>query len=407
MPQMFRRTDRHPLLVPLAVLAPVLLVLGIWLGGHPGALPGPLRDALVGDSDAQTIQQAIDQVHGQYYREVPRDRLVDAALGGVVRSLHDRFSSYFNARTYREFQQSTDSEFSGVGIGATQDPRGLRVAQVFDNSPAQRAGIRRGDVIVAVDGKSLRGRPERVARGLIKGRPGTTVRLTIVSGKRRRTKTVQRATVSVPVVASRMVRLPGRPGSFTDVALAQFSTGAHGELRQAVDRALIKHAKGIVLDLRGNGGGLVEEARLVASIFLPEGPVVSTRGRSQPPRTLMAAGDAIDKSIPVVVLVDQGTASASEIVTGALQDRGRAVVVGTHTFGKGVFQEVTTLPNGGALDLTVGQYFTPKGRNLGGGGVKRGAGISPDVRATDDVRTRGRDEALDVAARVLARRVGK
>src|SRR3954451_16960464 len=144
---MYRRPERRPLLTVLACLAPVLLVLGIYLGGHPGALPGFIRDPLVGDSDAQTIDRALDQVHGQYYRKLPRDQLVDAAIGGVVRSLHDRFSSYFNAKTYQEFQQSTDSEFSGVGIGALQDPRGLRVAQFFDHSPAQRAGIHRGDVI--------------------------------------------------------------------------------------------------------------------------------------------------------------------------------------------------------------------------------------------------------------------
>jgi len=156
-----------------------------------------------------------------------------------------------------------------------------------------------------------------------------------------------------------------------------------------------------VLDLRHNGGGLVEEARLVASIFLPEGPIVSTRGRAQPSRTLMAAGGAISTHIPVVVLIDGETASAAEIVTGALQDRHRAKVVGTRTFGKGVFQEVTTLPNGGALDLTVGQYFTPSGRNLGGRGVSRGAGIAPNVKAPDDPKTRRRDETLDAAERVL------
>jgi carboxyl-terminal processing protease len=398
---MSRRPERRPLLTVLACLAPLLLVLGIYLGGHPESLPGPLRDALVGDSDAQTIERAVDRVHDQYYREIPRGQLVDAALGGVVRSLHDRFSNYFTARTYQEFQQSTDSEFSGVGIGAIEDPRGLRVAQVFDGSPAARAGIHRGDVIVAVNGKSLHGRPERISRALIKGKPGTAVRLTILTGHARRTRSVQRATVSVPVVASQLAKLPGGRGRYAHVALSQFSTGAHGEVRDAIDKRLKQGAKGIVLDLRGNGGGLVEEARLIASIFLPEGPIVSTRGRAQPRRTLMATGGAISTKIPVVVLVDHNTASASEIVTGALQDRDRAEVVGTNTFGKGVFQEVSTLPNGGALDLTVGQYFTPKGRNLGGGGVKPGAGIKPDVHAVDDPRTRP-DEALDAATRALA-----
>ena len=135
-----------------------------------------------------------------------------------------------------------------------------------------------------------------------------------------------------------------------------------------------------MFDLRGNGGGLVEEARLIASIFLPRGAVVvTTRGRKQPSQTLRAAGDPIPASVPVVVLVDRDTASASEIVTAALQDHRRATVVGTHTFGKGVFQEEQPLSNGGALDITVGEYFTPNGRNLGGGGVREGAGITPEV----------------------------
>src|SRR3954470_21303950 len=400
---MARRPDRSPLLVVLAALAPVLLVLGIWLGGHPDYLPGPLRDALVGDSDAQVVDSALDTVNGQYYREIPRDKLVDAALQGMVRSLHDRFSNYFTAKQYRDFQQSTDAEFSGVGLSAREVPRGLLVDEVFDDSPARRAGIRRGDIIVAADGHSLKGRAGDASRGLSKGRPGTTVRLTFVRRGKRTTKTVQRATVSVPVVASHLGRLPnGR--RYAQVALSQFSTGAHGELRDAIDKRLKQGAKAIVLDLRGNGRGLVEEARLVSSIFIPEGPIVTTRGRAQRTRTLMAAGGAIAKDVPVVVLVDGDTASASEIVTGALQDRRRATVVGTRTFGKGVFQEVETLPNGGALDLTVGQYFTPSGRNLGGRGVAKGAGIKPDVPARDDPHTPRRDEALQVAERVLARK---
>src|SRR5213078_4224538 len=134
---------------------------------------------------------------------LPRGALVDAALGGIVRSLHDRFSSYFTAREYRDFQESTDAQFSGVGLTAREDPRGLLVDEVFDHSPAQRAGIRSGDVIVAVNGRSLRGKPESFSRGLIKGRPGSEVRLTFVSGKHRVTKRIQRATVAVPVVASK------------------------------------------------------------------------------------------------------------------------------------------------------------------------------------------------------------
>jgi carboxyl-terminal processing protease len=142
----------------------------------------------------------------------------------------------------------------------------------------------------------------------------------------------------------------------------------------------------------------------VASIFISDGTVVSTDGRNQPRQVYMAKGDAIAARIPLVVLVDRGTASAAEIVTGALQDRGRAVVVGTHTYGKGVFQEIEPLPNGGALDITVGEYFTPSGHNLGGGGVREGAGIKPNINATDNPHTR-QDEALQVAVRTVAARV--
>ena len=186
------------------------------------------------------------------------------------------------------------------------------------------------------------------------------------------------------------------------VKLASFTSGAHSQVGDATRRLVRKGAKAVVLDLRDNGGGLLQEAVGVSSVFIPEGKIVTTRGRSRPEEVFKATGDAISKKIPVAVLVNRESASASEIVTGALQDRHRATVVGTHTFGKGVFQEIKELSNGGALDITVGEYFTPSGRNLGGGGPKRGAGITPDVKAQDNDKTK-RDEALDVAVRTAVR----
>jgi len=168
-----------------------------------------------------------------------------------------------------------------------------------------------------------------------------------------------------------------------------------------VRKLLDQGAKGVILDLRHNGGGLLNEAVLVSSIFIPEGTIVTTRGRSRPERVFEAAGRSIDSDIPVVVLVDGASASASEIVTGALQDRKRATVVGTRTFGKGVFQEITQLSNGGALDLTVGEYFTPSGRNLTPRQGQKG-GIEPDIKATDDEDTKP-DEALEAALRTVVR----
>jgi carboxyl-terminal processing protease len=170
----------------------------------------------------------------------------------------------------------------------------------------------------------------------------------------------------------------------------------------AIRRAKRRRAKGIVFDLRGNGGGLVSEAQLIASMFLDDGPIVTTRGRAVTEKKLRAGGEPIAGRLPAVVLVDGATASASEIVAGALQDRKRATLVGVRTFGKGVFQEILPLSNGGALDITVGQYFLPSGRNLGGAGTKPGQGLKPDVRARDDPDTPRTDEALVRALDVLA-----
>jgi carboxyl-terminal processing protease len=183
------------------------------------------------------------------------------------------------------------------------------------------------------------------------------------------------------------------------VRLSQFSSGAHAEVYAALRKLQKRGAKAFVLDLRDNGGGLVSEAQLIASAFLKDGPIVTTRGRAVKEQTLRATGDPVVPTAPMTVLVNGDTASASEIVTGALQDRDRAKVVGTETFGKGVFQEVLELSNGGALDITAGQYFTPKGRNLGGKGVSTGKGIIPDVRAKDDPKTKT-DEGLDRAMAV-------
>jgi carboxyl-terminal processing protease len=383
-------------------MLPVVLIAGIWLGGHPTSLPGFARDAFVGDSEGQLYDEALDTIADNYYRKVDKDKLVDEGLGAGIKSLDDRFSAYFDPKAYKEFQEATDGAFEGVGMNVAEVDRGLRVLTVFDDSPAQRGGLRPGDVITAVDGKSLAGKTSEQATSLIKGPAGTSVTLTVETAKAApREVALKRARVDVPVVESEMRESRGM--KIAHVRLSSFTSGAHGEVRKAVDELLHKGAQGVVLDLRNNGGGLLNEAVLISSIFIDDGTIVSTDGRTRPKRVFEATGDAIDGKIPVVVLVNGESASASEIVTGALQDRDRAEVVGTHTFGKGVFQEVRELSNGGALDITVGEYFTPSGRNLGGGGVKQGAGIQPDVKAEDDPKTKNRDEALDVAVRTVAR----
>ena len=384
----------------MAVLLPVFLVVGIWLGGHPSNLPGFARDALVGDSEGRLYDEALDLIADNYYRPVDKDKLLDEGLAAGVHSLDDRFSTYFDPKTYKEFEEATDGAFEGVGLSVNDHERGLRVVQVFRGSPAAEAGIRRGDVITHVDGEPLAGKTAEQASLLIKGPSGSTVTLVVVTGKDEpRTLELRRARVDVPVVESEMRESGGK--RIAHVRLAGFTSGAHGELRRAIDRLLAKGAQGVVLDLRDNGGGLLNEAVLVSSIFIGDGTVVSTEGRTRPRQVFEATGNPIDADIPLVVLVNRESASASEIVAGAMQDRGRGEVVGTRTFGKGVFQEVRELSNGGALDITVGEYFTPKGRNLGGGGVKTGAGIKPEIEARDDAATR-RDEALQVAVKTVA-----
>ncbi|HSZ13324.1 MAG TPA: S41 family peptidase [Solirubrobacteraceae bacterium] len=401
--------SRQPLNVVLALLLPVLLLAGLWLGGHPEDLPSFLRSAFVANQQTQVVDEAIQRIAADYYRPISTKKLDNASIGGVVASLGDRFSHYLSPVEFSEFR--SPPHFTGIGVAVAtqlQHNRGLLIERVFNSSPAARAGLKAGELIVAVNGHKLERLTPEAATALIRGLPGTDVHLGVepaadpsLAHAAPRSVNITRAVVSEPVVESLTKTVHGV--KLGVVALASFSPGSHTEVREAVERQLRAGARGLVFDLRGNGGGLVEEAQLIASVFIPKGVIVSTRGRSVPTQVLQATGDAIPASIPMVVLVDANTASSSEIVTAALQDHRRATVAGTHTFGKGVFQEEEPLSNGGALDITVGEYFTPNGRNLGGGGVKQGAGVIPEVLVSKGIVDTNR--GLDVALRTLAAKV--
>ena len=388
------RSVRNAFLAVFCLL--IALLGGIWLGGHPESLPGPLRDALV-EEERAVRAEIIDAIEDNFYRPVDEDRLENASLKGMVRALNDPFSHYLTPREARQFQESVQGRFEGVGMTVEEDRRGLRVLSVFDGSPARSAGIKPGDLVVGVNGRSLAGLNSEVATARIKGPAGTEVRLEVLtpSTKERRTLRVTRRRIEVPVTEGRLVRRDGREVAL--VKLLSFSNGAHGRLKRELDRLLERGADSIVLDLRGNGGGLLTEAVLVSSLFVEEGKIVSVRGRARSERTEEAQGEAIDADIPMVVLVDRGSASASEIVAGSLRDRGRARVVGTRTFGKGLVQEVEPLSNGGVLDLTVANYYLPSGKTIG----RRG--LAPDVRARDNPGTPP-DEALPKAIEALPAR---
>ena len=249
-------------------------------------------------------------------------------------------------------------------------------------------------MIVSVNERSIAGEDSEVATAKIKGPPGTEVTIGVrrPPGDRTRSVTLTRAEIEVPMTISRIRDVDGRKVGY--VALFGFTEGAHAALREAIERVRDRGAEGLVLDLRGNGGGLLQEAVLTSSIFLAEDEViVSTRSRTQGSEVYRAMGDNLPPQ-PTVVLINRDTASAAEILAAALADQAGATLVGVRSFGKGVFQQVIDLSNGGALDLTIGEYFTPSGENLGG------RGIVPEVRALDDPRTRP-DEGLQRALRVL------
>ncbi|MGI8863665.1 MAG: S41 family peptidase [Solirubrobacteraceae bacterium] len=392
------RTSRSPLAVVYVSLGLVLLLAGIWLGGHPSWLPSPLRNALVDDGNGGLVNEALSLLSRDYYRPINRGQLVDKGLAGAVASLNDPYSHYFDPTDYRSFLSQSNPHLSGVGVDVQLEPKGLRVVGVYAGSPAARAGLAGGNLIISVGSTSLANRSETFGSSLIKGKAGTQVKLTILSGRRRRTVTITRADIVVPVAAGTVATVHGDKVGI--VRLTSFTDGSGAEVRSQVQRVLHRGARALVLDLRQNGGGLLNEAVNVASVFIPDGTIVSTVGRSQPRQVYVAKEGAISGKIPLVVLVDQGTASSAEIVTGALRDRGRAKVVGTRTYGKGVFQAIQSLSNGGALDIVTGQWFEPSGRNVGGPGVKEGAGISPDVHVAARPHAPG-DPALTTAERTV------
>jgi len=366
------------LAVGAVVAVVVALVIGIWVGGRHGDLvPEPLRATLVGSNDQIVVNEALNDINDTYYRKLPPGQLANTAIAGAVKKLNDRFSNYFTPAEYAKFQEAQASSFTGIGVTVDRSKRGLLIRSVYKGSPAKAVGIEPGDQIVEANGRSLKGLTTEQSSQLVKGPAGTKVRLKVVHDGKERTVVATRRPISVPVVASLMKTVCGKKIGI--VALSSFTSGAHAEVYAALNKLKKQGAQAYIFDLRNNGGGLVDEAQLIASAFIAEGPIVTTRGRNVPTRTLDATGNPVVPTAPLVVLTNGGTASASEIVAGALQDVGRATLVGEKTFGKGVFQEVIELSNGGALDITAGQYFTPKGRNLGGKGVAQGAGLKPDL----------------------------
>lgn len=383
----------------LAILAALAAVLctGIWLGANPERLPYTVRD-LLADGTGSLTAEAAGLIEANYFREVSDEQLDNGSINGMVRAISrkndDRFSHYFDPEAMERFDQAISGSFSGVGLTVTGVPRGLRVARVIGGAPAGEAGIEVGDLIVSVDGESIAGQNVEEVTARIKGPEGTKVTLGIEpqgGGERRQVEIVRRE-VRLPPTRAGIRERDGRQLGYLE--FATFSTGANMYVRRAIERLQDRGAEGIVIDLRGNGGGLLTEAILTSSLFIPEGQViVSTRSRSEGERVYKSEGSDMEYG-PIVILINRDTASAAEILAAALSTDIHAPLVGTRTYGKGVFQKVIDLSNGGALDLTIGEYFTAEGVSLAN------KGLSPDVRVADNPETR-RDEAAERGFRVL------
>ncbi len=345
------------------------------------------------------IERQIGFAIERYGARVDTRQLVYAAIRGEVGALDDRYSVFFTAAELRGFTRALDgASFGGIGIQLAFDTATTtwRAETVFPGAPAALGGVQNGDAIETVDGTSLAGLPDDKVEALLRGPVGSTVRLGITRGgvPLPQPLAIVRATVVPPDVTERLL-----PGNVGYVALRGFPLDAATQLRAALERLAARGARATVLDLRGNGGGYESAAVHVASLFLPDGPVVANQSRRGPRVVTPADGHALPAT-PLVVLVDGDSASGAELVAGAIQDRKRGLLIGTRTFGKGVAQEMFPLPDGAALKLTTMRYYTAGGRFIDG------TGLTPDLTVTEpDGNVRGepgRDAQLDRALALLA-----
>ncbi|NQV56410.1 MAG: S41 family peptidase [Rhodospirillales bacterium] len=319
----------------------------------------------------QLFGDVFERVRSSYVEEVSDEQLIEAAIAGMLTSL-DPHSSYLNAKNYKDMQVQTRGKFGGLGIEVTMENGVIKVVSPIDDTPAQRAGILPGDLITHLDGKQVLGLSLSQAVELMRGKVGSDLKMTLQrKGKEPFDVTITRAIIPIRTVRSHL------EGDIAYVRISSFSQPTIGGLERAM-RKMTKELgdkfKGVVLDLRNNPGGLLDQAVAVSDAFLDRGEIVSTRPRQKDGHQRFNAkpGDLADGK-PIVVLINGGSASASEIVAGALQDLNRAIILGTQSFGKGSVQTILPLGPHGAMRLTTALYFTPSGKSI------QKIGIKPDI----------------------------
>ncbi len=316
--------------------------------------------------------EVMERTKATYVEEVSDQKLIEAAINGMLTSL-DPHSSYLDAKDFKYMNEQTSGKFGGLGIEITMEQGVVKIVSPIDDTPAYRAGLKPGDYITNIDGETIIGMTLNEAVDKMRGKPGTKVKLTI----RRVNEKPFDVTLKREEIKTQSVKSELKDENVLYVRLGSFSEDVDKDIEKAYNKAMKEtknELKGLVLDVRNNPGGLLDQAVAVSSLFLDKGEVVSTRARNEEDTLRYSAkGKDITNGLPIVVLINNGSASASEIVAGALQDHKRAVVLGEKSFGKGSVQTVVPLGDYGAMRVTTARYYTPSGRSI------QATGIEPDV----------------------------
>jgi len=332
----------------------------------------------------RTFSDVFARIKRNYVEDVSDEDLLEHAIRGMLSGL-DPHSSYLNTEQFQELRIGTSGEFGGLGIEVGMEDGFVKVVSPIDDTPAARAGMKTGDLIIRLDDKPVKGLALNDAVKLMRGKPGSDIVLTVVrEGEDKPLNiTITRAVIQVTSVRNRILE-----DGYGYVRVSHFQTKTPADMIKAIETMQIEGAlNGLVLDLRNNPGGVLSAAVGISDAFLNDGLIVYTDGREEDSRLRYTAsrGDILDGA-PIVVLVNGGSASASEIVAGAMQDHGRGVVMGSKTFGKGSVQTIQNLPNGGAVKLTTARYYTPSGRSI------QAQGIEPDI-ITGNLQLAQREES--------------
>ena len=340
------------------------LIVGVGVIFAAGFLLGSLFNR---DSSTSILDEALNKILDNTATETDKDSLQRAAIEGMLRSLGDKWSQYLPEAQSISFENAVEGQYSGIGVWLRSDESGLvGIAGVVPTSPAEFANLQEGDLIQSVDGETTQDKSLDTVAKLLSGKPNTTAILSVNRSEEILTFSVKRTELR-----SNPVQLKKLKNEIVLISISEFTRGTARSMRSALAASGAERS-GVILDLRGNPGGLLVEATDVAGAFLNGGTVVEFFKPGKSPEVFNAIGDG-DSKTPLVVLIDRGTASAAEIVAAALQDRNRAVIVGERTFGKAAVQDLTELSNGAVIELTIGYYLTPNGKRL------EGKGLDPDI----------------------------